>query len=125
MKIEVKKNCREGGTRSWFIATCDFSSLQVRLAAIDTAFQSKNGLPDPVLYDVYKEGSDKSDLHSMTGWKVFNESCGLHAIKVHDDVDGKDYVFAPTSRVKVELNGKQEEVLAKDLKPEHHILEHL
>ena len=109
MIVKKKENCREGGQRSYFIATCDFASLQARLASIDTFLnecpdstfdspEAQAAKADPVLYNVYRDGSDTSDLHSMTGFGTFVGSTHMKGIKVHDDVDNKDYVFAPKSK---------------------------
>lgn len=81
-------------------------------------------MPDSVLYGVYKDGSDTSDLHSMTGFGTFVGSVNMQAIRVHDDVDNKDYVFAPTSKCKVKRGNDEVIVLAKDLQASDHIIEH-
>ena len=139
MFIKKKENCREGGQRGYFLLTCDFASLQARLASIDTflnecpdaTFDSPEGQkakPDPVLYSVYRDGSDTSDLHSMTGFGTFVGSIGMKAIRVHDDVDNKDYVFANSSKVRVERAGCPADGLvikACELQPTDHILEHM
>ena len=49
----------------------------------------------------------------------------MPAIRVHDDADNKDYVFADTSKVRVERAGKEETIKASELLPNDHILEHL
>lgn len=136
MIIKKKENCREGGQRSYMLLTCDFASLEARLAAIDTfkndcpnvpfinAADSKE-TPDPVLYNVYKDGSDTSDLHSMTGFGTFVKSVNMKAIRVHDDADNKDYVFAPLSNVRVKrADGTEVKIKAKDLVATDHVLEH-
>ena len=103
MIVKKKENCREGGQKSFFIATMDFASLQARLASIDTflnecpdsTFDSPEGQAakaDPVLYNVYRDGSDTSDLHSMTGFGTFVGSTHMKGIKVHDDVDNKVHI---------------------------------
>lgn len=136
MIVKKKENCREGGQRSYFIATCDFASLQARLASIDTflnecpdsTFDSPEGQAakaDPVLYNVYRDGSDTSDLHSMTGFGTFVGSTHMKGIKVHDDVDNKDYVFAPKSKCKVLRDGNEVTVFASELITTDHIIEHL
>lgn len=136
MIVKKKINCREGGNRSWFIATADFSSLQARLSSIDTFLNdcpnakwgddaAEKAKPDSVLYSVYRDGSDTSDLHSMTGFGTFVGSVNMKAIRVHDDVDNKDYVFAPTSNVRVlKADGTEKKVQAQQLEPTDHILEH-
>lgn len=137
MNIKQIKNCREGGQRSWFLLTCDYASLEARLAAIDTFMNnnptfkyvdeksSEQYMPDPVLLDVYKDGSPLGDLHSMTGFGTFVGSIHMKAIRVHDDVDDKDYVFAPMSKCKVLREGKEIIVNADDLLESDHILEHM
>lgn len=120
----------------FFLGTFDFSSLQARLASIDTCLnddpdrkfyspETYGLMPDPVLLDVYKDGSTVSDLHSMTGFNTFVKSVNMKAIRVHDDVDNKDYVFAPISRCRIMRNNKEETVYAKDLQENDHIIEHL
>ena len=137
MVIKRKPNCREGGNRSFFfLATMDFASLQARLASIDTflnecpdsTFDSPEGQAakaDPVLYNVYRDGSNTSDLHSMTGFGTFVGSTHMKGIKVHDDVDNKDYVFASKSKCKVIREGNEVTVFASELIPTDHIIEHL
>lgn len=136
MIVKKKENCREGGQRSYALLTCDYASLQARLASIDTflnecpnsTFDSPEGQAakaDKVLYEVYKDGSDTSDLHSMTGFGTFVGSTNMKAIKVHDDVDNKDYVFAPKSKCKIQRNGQETVVYASELVPADHIIEHL
>lgn len=120
----------------FFLLTCDYASLQARLASIDTflnecpnsTFDSPEGQAakaDETLYNVYRDGSDTSDLHSMTGFGTFVGSTNMKAIKVHDDVDNKDYVFAAKSKCKVQRNGQEEVVYASELVPTDHIIEHL
>lgn len=121
-KIE-KKFGIEGGDHSWFIVTGDFSSLEARLAAIDTCLNN-DGI-DPILFEVYKDGSKTSDLHSMTGFATFCKSVDMQAIHVHDDVDNKDYVFAAQSKMIVDRGGQRTTIFAKDLKSTDHILEYL
>ncbi len=135
MIIRKKEKCIEGGARAHFIVTCDFASLEARLAAIDT-FLNENpeerfytadestSKPDPILYDVYKDGSTTSDLHSMTGFGTFVGSTHMKAIRVHDDVDNKDYVFAPKSKCKVLRDGQEIVITAPELLPTDHIIEH-
>lgn len=135
MKIEKIENCIEGGHRNFFIMTCDFSSLQARLASIDTFLNdcpdipfidAKSSLskPDEVLYNVYKDGSDTSDLHSMTGFGTFVESINMNAIRVYDDVDKKSYVFAPISKCRIIRDGVECIVKAVDLRETDHIIEY-
>lgn len=118
-KIEKTHNSIEGGNRSWFIATGDFSSLEARLAAIDTCLNDE-GL-DPVLHDVYRKGSDHSDLHSMTGWQTFAKT--RKAYRVHDDFTGKDWLLDATSRVKVQRGDKEVDCKATELQESDSIIE--
>lgn len=124
MKIKKIKNCIEGGHRSWFLCTCDYSSLEARLASIDTCLNPE-GL-DQTLYNVYKDGSKVSDLHSMTGFGTFVDSVKMKGIHVHDTVTNKDYVFAPTSNVLIKkADGTQKKVQAQYLEESDTILEYL
>lgn len=135
MIVKKKENCREGGQRSWFIATFDFASLQARLASIDTFYNNyddlpynafdKTHMPDKTLYEVYKDGSKVSDMHSMTGFGTFVDSIGMKAIRVHDDVNDKDYVFAANSKCKVRRGENEIVVKAEELQPFDHIIEHM
>ena len=77
------------------------------------------------VYNVYKDGSDTSDLHSMTGFGTFVGSTHMKAIRVHDDVDNKDYVFAAKSKCKVLRDGQETTCFASELLPTDHIIEHL
>lgn len=135
MVIRKKENCIEGGHHSWFLLTCDFASLEARLAAIDTFLnedpnekfytaEMSTTMPDSTLYNVYKDGSTTSDLHSMTGFGTFVGSTHMKAIRVHDDVDNRDYVFAPKSKCKVLRDGQEIIVTAPELLPSDHIIEH-
>ena len=120
----------------FFLATCDFSSLQARLCSIDTFINdcpkakfneeaAQKALPDSVLLSVYRDGSDTSDLHSMTGFGTFVKSINMPAIHVHDDVDNKDYVFTEVSNVRVrKADGTEKKIQAKYLEVTDHILEH-
>lgn len=136
MIVKKKENCRDGGNRSYFLATLDFASLEARLAAIDTFYNNCPNKaitdfstcpynPDETLYNVYKDGSKTSDMHSMTGFGTFVGSVHMKAIRVHDDVDNKDYVFAPISKCKVKRGDKEVIVTAEELQPFDHIIEHL
>ena len=120
-KISKESSSIEGGNRSWFIATGDFSSLEARLAAIDTCLNTQ-GL-DPVLYEVYRDGSKTSDLHSMTGFNTFVK--GRTAYEIHDSESGKDYVVDELSKFKVLRNGKETVVQAKELLETDSIVEYL
>ena len=136
MIVKKKENCREGGQRGFFIMTADFSSLQARLCSIDTFINdcpkakfneeaAQKALPDPVLLSVYRDGSDTSDLHSMTGFGTFVKSINMPAIHIHDDVDNKDYVFTEVSNVRVrKADGTEKKIQAKYLEVTDHILEH-
>ena len=114
----------------------DFASLQARLASIDTFLnecpdstfdspEAQAAKADPVLYNVYRDGSDTSDLHSMTGFGTFVGSTHMKGIKVHDSVDNKDYVLAAKSKCKVIRDRNEVTVFASELIPTDHIIEHL
>ena len=66
-----KKLDKDCGLKHYRLATFDFSSLQMRLCSIDSALNPSG--QDPVLYNIYKDGSDTDDMHSMTGFKTFVE----------------------------------------------------
>lgn len=119
-KIKKEENSIEGGNRSYFIVTFDFSSLEARLAAIDTCLNAQ-GI-DPVLKDIYKDGA-AGDLHSMTGFNTFFK--GQKAMHVHDDVDNKDWVFHPDAKVKVVRGNGELAIFAHELQVNDHILEQL
>lgn len=136
MNIRKKENCREGGQRSFAILTADFASLQARLASIDTFYNESNdqpiidmkndpSKPDQTLYNVYKDGSDMSDLHSVTGFGTFVGSVHMKGIHVHDDVDNKDYVFAASSKCRIKRGDEEKIVTADELQPFDHIIEYL
>ena len=123
-KIQKIENSKEGGNKSFFLATADFSSLEARLAAIDTSLND-TGL-DPTLFQVYKDHSDTSDLHSMTGFNTFCKSVNMKVIHVYDDKSNKDYVFAATSNIRVKkADGTEKKVQAQFLESTDEILESL
>lgn len=121
IKIRKEINSFEGGQKSFFISTCDFSSLQARLATIDTCINPQ-GL-DPVLYEVYKDNSKTSDLHSMTGFNTFAK--GRTAIEVKNTETGECYVFDELSKLKIKRNNEEMVVYASELQNTDSILEYL
>lgn len=121
VKIQKINNSLEGGNRSYFLAICDFASLQARLATIDSCL-NENGI-DPVLYEVYRDNSKTSDLHSMTGFNTFSK--GRKAIEVFDDSTGENFVFDELSKVKIKRDNEEVVVYASELKSTDSIIEHL
>lgn len=117
-KIKREKHSIEGGNRSYFQTIFDFSSLEARLAAIDTVLNDQ-GL-DPVLYNIYKDGAD-GDLHSVTGFNTFAKSRKCY--KIHDDKTGKDYRLDKQQYVLVNRNGKEVAVQVENLDVNDSILE--
>lgn len=123
-KIVVEKDSVEGGERSWFTEISDFSSLQARLASIDTCLNPQ-GI-DSTLYNVYKDGSKMSDLHSVTGFNTFCGSIGMECYDIVDDKTGKEYKgVCDLSRFRIKRFENTMEVSAKELMETDEILEYL
>ena len=111
VKINKEISC-EQGREDYYLFTGDFSSLQMRLACIDTVL---NGKIDKNLFSLYKADSPMADAHCKTGHGVFCESIGYKAIQVENSA-GEKKVFGETEKVKVNRDGKSITVLAKELK---------
>lgn len=123
-KIVVEKDSVEGGERSWFTEISDFSSLQARLASIDTCLNPQ-GI-DSTLYNVYKDGSKMSDLHSVTGFNTFCKSIHLEGWDIEDTDSGIVYKgVTDFSKFKILRNDKEMEVTAVELLDDDKIVEYL
>lgn len=116
-KVQKIKNSVEGGNRSYFQVIFDFSSLEARLAAIDT-YLNEQGL-DPVLYDIYKDGGS-GDLHSTTGFNTFAK--GRKCYHIVDDETGEEWRLDELSKLEINRNGQTMTVKASELQPTDKIL---
>lgn len=90
-----------------YLATLDYSSLQIRLAAIDSE--------DRVLTRAYIEDS-KADLHSITGFNVFakNKQFEIEEVVITDN--GVERVLLAGEKVRVrDSHGNVVERIARDL----------
>lgn len=111
MKIR-KEFSSEGGNQSYFLVTGDYSSLQAKCASIDTYLNPEG--QDPLLKDIYREGSEISDLHSVTGHSTFCSSISQKGIHVTDET-GKKWAFLPKSKIKIIRDNNSIIIQAKDL----------
>jgi DNA polymerase I-like protein with 3'-5' exonuclease and polymerase domains len=109
----VKKVITTPSPEDYYLSTVDFASLQIRLAAIDSNFNS--GGRDEVLYNVYLDPKMGGDLHSMTGHSIFakGKEFDLDIIEVEDET-GKQYTFFADEQINTKNRGK---IYAKDLLP--------
>lgn len=103
------------------LMTSDYSSLQARLAAIDTAMNDR-GL-DPVLYNLYKDDSDIRDMHCSTAFSTFGEATNLEIVD-YEDEDGKIWSILDDQFVLVKRDGIEIKVQGKDLIDTDKILEY-
>ncbi len=97
------------------LETCDFGSLQARIATIDTSLNPQ-GI-DPALYELYKVDSPLgSDMHSMTAFNVFCKPFNSQVVEAVDDT-GKKWTIGDLSNVKVTRDGSEKSFVGfKDLK---------
>jgi DNA polymerase I-like protein with 3'-5' exonuclease and polymerase domains len=91
----------------YFLATLDYSSLQIRLVAIDSN--------DKALAGAYRKDAN-ADLHSITGYSIFAEGKKFDIDEVVVNVDGKERIFLAKEDVSIIRNGKHTRVLAEHLK---------
>lgn len=112
VKLETERS-QKIGEKHFRLCTADFSSLQCRLVTIDTKLND-SGI-DKNLYDVYREGG-MGDMHSMTGFNSFVKALNKQVLDVVDD-DGNNWVFFEDQRMNISREGKEMEVLGKDVKP--------
>jgi DNA polymerase I-like protein with 3'-5' exonuclease and polymerase domains len=110
----VKKCITTPNIDEYCLATADYASLQIRLAAVDTNINDSGR--DESLYNVYTNSSLAGDLHSVTAFNVFaaNKDFELDIIEIEDSETGKKYTFFEDEVVKTKNRG---EVKAKDLEP--------
>lgn len=94
------------------LMTSDYSSLQARLAAIDTAMND-SGL-DPVLFNLYRKDSDIRDMHCSTAYSTFGEATGLE-ITDYEDENGKIWSILDNQEIEIERDGQKIVVLGADL----------
>ena len=83
------------------MVTVDYSSLQMRLATIDSK--------DPHLTEVFNR--ENADVHSLTGWLVFAKEKTFDVMTVEVEQDGKTYTFLGGQQVMTQRGY----VLARDL----------
>jgi len=82
-----------------YLVTLDYSSLQMRLAAIDSE--------DPVLYGSYIKNPN-IDMHSKTGYNIF---CKGKEFDIEEYIiNGKTYLSTQSLKVKNIENGQEENV---------------
>jgi len=93
--------------KEYYFVTLDYSSLQIKLAAIDTT--------DKSLIDYYKNNAN-ADPHTKTGYSIFASGIDfeMEQITVTDE-KGNTYVFYEYDKITVLRNGEKKEILAKDI----------
>jgi len=91
----------------YFLATLDYSSLQIRLAAIDSE--------DRRLAGAYREDPN-ADMHSITGYSVFAQGKTFEIEEVVVEVDGVEKVFLAHENVKIKREDEFKTVEARDLR---------
>jgi hypothetical protein len=119
----------------YFLVTLDFASAQNRQASQDQIL-NKNGIDD-VMYQLYGEptpqhpkyGTLGGDMHTLTLFDTFVKTQKLNSIEVHDDITGKDWLFAEGMEVYVKRfeNGKLNDHLLikiEDLKKDDEIVDY-
>jgi DNA polymerase I-like protein with 3'-5' exonuclease and polymerase domains len=111
----VKKCIAVPNIEEYCLATADYASLQIRIAAVDTNLNA--GGRDESLYEVYTNSSLAGDLHSVTAYNVFasGKDFDIGIVEVEDTVTGKTYTFFENEKVATKNRG---DVVAKDLKPD-------
>lgn len=90
----------------YFLATLDYSSLQIRLAAIDSL--------DRKLAGAYREDPN-ADLHSITGYSVFAQGKTFEIEEVVVRDKGVEKVYLAAEEVKVMRQGEKKTIAARDL----------
>jgi hypothetical protein len=65
----VKENISVPDVENYYLGTFDSSSLQVRIAGLDTNLNDSGR--DKNLYQVYQNENMEDDLHSLTAWSIF------------------------------------------------------
>ena len=120
-----KKLDKDCGLKHYRLATFDFSSLQMRLCSIDSALNPSG--QDLVLYNIYKDGSDTDDMHSMTGFKTFVEPLHKTVFDATDD-NGKTWTFMGIQKMKIKKrdgSDGEEIVLGSEIKPTDTIIDYV
>lgn len=108
----TKKLSKECGQKHFKLLTEDFGSLQMRLVSQDTALNPQ-GL-DQTLYNIYKDGSDMSDMHSITGFNTFVKPLNRKIFVAVDD-NGVEWKFLAEQKLKIKARaGEGEEVVRGD-----------
>ena len=105
----VKKCITTPDPKEYYMATLDYASLQMRLAAIDTNLNE--GGRDANLYSVYIDPKMGSDMHSRTGFGVFAEGREFDLDIVEVGYGGVTKTFFGGEIVKT----KRGEIQARDL----------
>ena len=100
--------------KNYYLVTLDYSSLQIKLAAIDS--------DDPDLIDYYKNNIN-ADPHTKTGYSVFVSGIDfeMEEIKITDE-KGKVHIFYEYDKILVLRKGEKKEILAKDIEETDELL---
>jgi DNA polymerase I-like protein with 3'-5' exonuclease and polymerase domains len=109
----VKKCITSPDVKEYYLATLDYASLQMRLAAIDTNLN--DGGRDKGLYSIYLDPKMGGDMHSRTGFGVFAEGREFELDVVEVEENGIAKTFFGGEFVKTKNRGP---VQARDLQPD-------
>lgn len=102
----IKKIITVPNPEEYYLATLDYSSLQIRLAAIDSQ--------DPYLCKIYREDPE-ADLHSVTAYEVFCKGREFEVEEFTFEDKGRTIVKFAHEKVKIIRGGKKMEMAAKDI----------
>lgn len=103
----IKRCLKTPNDNDYYMVTVDYSSLQMRLATIDSK--------DKHLTEVFNR--DNADVHSLTGWLVFAKEKTFDVMTVEVEQDGKTYKFLGGQQVMTQRGY----VLARDLQEDDEI----
>ena len=93
---------------NYYMVTVDYSSLQMRLATLDSG--------DKHLTEVFNR--ENADVHSLTGWLVFAKEKTFDVMTVEVEQDGKTYKFLGGQQVMTQRGY----VLARDLQEDDELI---
>ena len=113
------------GKAEYLLLTADFGSLQMRLTTQDTSINpstiNQEQPCDPGLYSIYNRNTECADAHSNTLRIVFVDSIEGKLIDIETD-EGVKHVYQNFG-VKVNRNGKEVWIEAKDIQVGDDIIE--
>jgi DNA polymerase I-like protein with 3'-5' exonuclease and polymerase domains len=102
----VKRCITSPDPKEYYLATLDYASLQMRLAAIDTNLNEDG--PDKNLYTIYIDPKMGGDMHSRTGYGVFADGREFELEIVEVESEGVTKTFFGGEIVKTKNRGEVE-----------------